>query len=302
MLTKNTSPVDATDLPEPRNLRTASATTKSGARAETMQFMSSVDAPSPKTLQPRSSVEAIRAEISAGARNFSSQIFERDEHEWFAKAPIETPVVKKTSFFGRMASMASTALSKGAEVARNFLDAPVPSRSVLAATVGFATIAVNCSNFSKMATAEAAQSSVQATTLKVEAPAAQAAPAKPAPETKQEAQKAPAKTLAETQPDAKSLNKLLVEKNAQIVEAAGGTNANYLYSSADYGQLRKMLAAVTGFEDVLNHPEVKKAENTAQFVNLVDQYFGGKKADYAEVIASNAAARHLTASQIAALR
>lgn len=107
-----------------------------------------------------------------------------------------------------------------------------------------------------------------------------------------------AKTLAETQPDAESLNELLIKKNIEIVQAAGGEKASYLYSERAHADFVKMLRKATGFNGVLDHPEVQKAKNIAEMVNLVDQYFGE---DIADLIESNAASMRLSSDDIATL-
>lgn len=167
-----------------------------------------------------------------------------------------------------------------------FLDKAVPlgSAAVVATTLGLS--AETFVGFESSLVASAPVVSAKADTVQLK------------PVAEKEATKLEAKTLAETQPDAASLNSLLIEKNEEIVRVAGGTKANYLFSASAHAHLTAQLTKATGFTAILNHPEVKKAKNIAEMVNLVDQYFGE---DAADLIESNAAAMHLSVSDIAAL-
>lgn len=109
-----------------------------------------------------------------------------------------------------------------------------------------------------------------------------------------------ASSLAEIQPDATSLNKLLLEKNDELVKVTGGEGATYLHNTGAHAHFVGELSKPgRGFSAVLSHPEVAKAKTIAEMVNLVETHFGEKVADLVE---SNAAAMHLSASQIQALR
>lgn len=216
-------------------------------------------------------------------------VFTAKEEDWFKSKPaIEVPPVPlaKPSWFSRLSSKIGDAVEGFGKI----LDYVVPTGSAVAvaATIGLAASDLTKQEHTVMV-AQAPKITVQASTVQMQAPKT----------VEQVTQRPAAKTLAETQPDAVSLNDLLIKKNQEIVHAAGGTKAKYLHSPAAYAQLNATLTKATGFGAILNHPEVKKAKNIAEMVNLVDQYFGEEMAD---LIESNAAAMHLSVSDIAALR
>ncbi len=211
------------------------------------------------------------------------------EEAWFSAQPVvekKPTTAVKTSWLSRL----STKIGDVVEGFGKFLDYAVPTATAaaVAATIGLGANTVTKQE-NTVLVAQAPKITVQASTVQMQAPKPEEfAVLKPA-----------AKTLAETQTNAASLNDLLVKKNQEIVHAAGGTKAKYLHSPAAYAQLNATLTKATGFGAILNHPEVKKAKNIAEMVNLVDQYFGEEMAD---LIESNAASMHLSVSDIATLR
>lgn len=214
------------------------------------------------------------------------------EMEWMERVPEPMPLPEPTvlplaaakpNWFSKLKDKVDEVF----ESFGRFLDKAVPlgSAAVVATTLGLS--AETFVGFESSVVASAPVVSAKADTVQLK------------PVAEKEATKLEAKTLAETQPDAASLNSLLIEKNEEIVRVAGGTKANYLFSASAHAHLTAQLTKATGFTAILNHPEVKKAKNIAEMVNLVDQYFGE---DAADLIESNAAAMHLSVSDIAALR
>lgn len=224
----------------------------------------------------------------------------KEHADFFSKEPhyetVQEPeVVVKTGWLRRLSEKFGSAMERFG----HFLDAAVPPSmaAIVATTLGMAAPTV-LSNTNHVGTQEAvAVSSTSFEAPQPELNISRMTAVETAPSV--EPVSAP-QTLWEAHSNPKDLNALLIEKNKEIVAVTGGERADYLYSTAAYEHLLKELSKPgRGFSAVLMHPETQKAENIAQLINLVETHFGEKVADLLE---SNAAAMHLSASQIQALR
>ncbi len=260
------------------------------------------DPQSPKLLALMAAVTALRVKPEPSAKADEEEVpavsFGVAEDAFFASEPKveETP---KRGWLGRLADKIAKKIDRGMEALGTALDYIVPAGSMatLAAlgSLGFSTI----SNYENVAAAsESADRSVLVQTAS--SPSVSIAMTKASVDAPSKGDTFEVKTTPNTlwsvKPEPAALNTLLVEKNQEIVHHAGGAKANYLFSSAAYTHfIHELNKPSRGFTAILAHPEVAKAKNIAEMVNLVEQYFGESVADLVE---SNAAAMHLSTGAI----
>lgn len=267
--------IDPTDVPEPLALF--------AKRAEVKEVFQQVvkEIPTMPRTAPFDTPElmgalATMAGVTAARKKEVEVVEEEDtlilEDAWFEEEPkyeapaviLETP--KKKGWFARLTEKVDRTVEKFG----NFLDTAVPvaAAGALAFTLGSLGSAIN----TQTKPAEAPAPVQTAAMVKAEIPSV-----KP--------------VIAEIKKTSQAeKNQMLIEKNAEIVQNAGGEKARYLHSEASHQHFVAQLAKFGGFRAVLEHPAVKEAKTTAQMINLVDEYFGEKVADLVE---ANAAAMHL---------
>ncbi len=224
--------------------------------------------------------------------------------EFFAAPVVEKPVfvAPKRSWLGRLADKIGKKIDRGMETLGKILDYVVPTGSMAALAVvgnlGLSTI----SNAEQVPSAsETSRSTVVVKTVNspsISFSLGKAGVEMPSEEKSVEKISNSPRSLWAITPEPSALNTLLLEKNREIVHHAGGVKANYLFDTAAHARFTKQLESFGGFSAILAHPEVVKAKNIAEMVNLVDRYFGEKVADLVE---SNAAALHLSSNAIATI-
>ncbi|MFA6023742.1 MAG: hypothetical protein WC777_00795 [Candidatus Gracilibacteria bacterium] len=252
---------------------------------DVMGIASASDAPIPKYVK------------SAEETNAESTWFKEEEEiteaAWFAEGEKMETSAPKTSWLSKITSKVQNAVKRVMSVVGEVLD---KSTTPVLGAAGLATIAVLGTGIQDFNT-ESSSSAVASTSVETPSVAAPELFKTPVLSSTAPANE-PAKTLWETQSDAKSVKDLLTDKHAEIMQAAGGSNAEYLYSAEAYQSFVSHLPPSNFFQEILNHPEVQKAQNIGQMVNLVDENFGSDAADRIE---ANAAAMHLSAEAIAQL-
>ena len=210
------------------------------------------------------------------------QVFETFEEDFFNSEPAPQEEEHKPTWLDKFTQKLNERIGKVMEGFGKVLDVSVPvgSMATLAAIAGMGVSTIG--NFEKTASASEPDQPVMVQTVDVPQISV--------------SMTQPATTLWSLKPEPKVLNAFLIEKNPEIVQHAGGSNANYLHSGASYAHFTKSLESFGGFSAILAHPEVAKAKNIAEMINLVEKYFGENVADLVE---SNAAAMHLSAAAIA---
>ena len=211
-----------------------------------------------------------------------TQDFTPFEEDFFNSEPAPQEEEHKPTWLDKFTQKLNERIGKVMEGFGKVLDVSVPvgSMATLAAIAGMGVSTIG--NFEKTASASEPDQPVMVQTVDVPQISV--------------SMTQPATTLWSLKPEPKVLNAFLIEKNPEIVQHAGGSNANYLHSGASYAHFTKSLESFGGFSAILAHPEVAKAKNIAEMINLVEKYFGEKVADLVE---SNAAAMNLSAQAIA---
>lgn len=260
--------IDPTDVPEPLALLAKRTEVKETVKQVVKEIPNMPRTAPFDTPEPMGAL-AMMAGVAAARKKEVEIVEEVDtlflEDDWFEEEPLETP--KKKGWFARLTDKVDRAVEKFG----NFLDTAVPvaAAGALAFTLGSLGSAINTQ------------------TKPAEAPA----PIQTAAVVKAEMPSIKSSTIEVKKTSQTEKNQMLIEKNAEIVQNAGGEKARYLHSEASHQHFLAQLEKWGGFRAILEHPKVKEAKTTAQMINLVDEYFGEKVADLVE---ANAAAMHLT--------
>lgn len=260
--------IDPTDVPEPLALLAKRTEVKETVKQVVKEIPNMPRTAPFDTPEPMGAL-AMMAGVAAARKKEVEIVEEVDtlvlEDDWFEEEPLETP--KKKGWFARLTDKVDRAVEKFG----NFLDTAVPvaAAGALAFTLGSLGSAINTQ------------------TKPAEAPA----PIQTAAVVKAEMPSIKSSTIEVKKTSQTEKNQMLIEKNAEIVQNAGGEKARYLHSETSHQHFIVQLQKWGGFRAILEHPKVKEAKTTAQMINLVDEYFGEKVADLVE---ANAAAMHLT--------
>lgn len=211
--------------------------------------------------------------------------FKRGDEIQYPEAPVltpEPPKPPKKSWWNRFVDKVDSAV----EGFGRFLDKAVPTVSAAGLAVTLGTMATELTEFYKPAHAAPEKVAISTTPPPVMSVSVASTPVSVLEEN---AVQVTPVIQAKKPSSAAELNQALLEKRAEIVQAAGGTKARYLHSETAHIHLVNEMQKWGGYETVLAHPEVQKAKTTAEMINLVERYFGEKVADLVE---ANAAAMH----------
>ncbi len=293
---------DPTDVPEPLALLAKMKEVK----AATIRAVVPVKRPRPAGLLGVGLAMAAASAPKKGKEEEPATALDALEEEFFKEGDkmnsgetlpsevIEFP--QKRTWWNRLTDKIDSAVEKFG----NFLDHAVPSVSVLGLVATLGGLATHLADFNTVVQAQARETVSASTSVPIQTMAVtqtlQATPPVLATTFKSEE---PSNTLWTTNSTPSSNNQFLVEKKTEIVKEAGGEKADYLHSAAAYSHFTKQLQGFTGFPAILSHPEVQKAKNIAEMLNIIDRIFGEKVGDLVE---ANAAAMHLSATSIQSLR